>query len=72
MIRILKAFNTYAKTLPEDRGLRVKSGTLAGVYSYAGYFAGKNELDPFVLILNRKKNNRDRILDLLMKMHAVQ
>ena len=70
MITLLKAFRKYGETLPEESGLLIKSGTLTGVYAYAGYFSDKNNLDPFVLILNRKKNHRDRILKVLMKMHA--
>jgi hypothetical protein len=41
------------------------------VYSYCGYFSNGDQLDPFAIILNQAENNRDRILGLLKKQHAV-
>jgi D-alanyl-D-alanine carboxypeptidase/D-alanyl-D-alanine-endopeptidase (penicillin-binding protein 4) len=70
MLTILEAFKPYAHLLPVDKGRRLKSGTLTGVYAYAGYFPRPGGgLDPFVLILNQPRNTRDQVLDLLHAMH---
>jgi len=65
MIRLLDFFKPYAKLLPQEGDRLIKSGTLKGVYSYAGYFMEEGRLDSFVLLLNQQRNNRDSILDLL-------
>jgi serine-type D-Ala-D-Ala carboxypeptidase/endopeptidase (penicillin-binding protein 4) len=65
MLSVLTAFKPYAHLLPRDQGRLLKSGTLTGVYAYAGYFQGQEDLDGFVLILNQEKNHRNRLLDLL-------
>lgn len=62
MIRVLQEFNGYAHLLQKKKGRRVKSGSLDGVYNYAGYLAGE---DPFVILLNQAANTRDEILDRL-------
>ena len=48
-----------------ENDIFIKSGTLKGVYTYAGYFVREDNFESFVIILNQKKNNRDRILDLI-------
>lgn len=65
MIVLLRAFKTYAHLLPLEDNKRIKSGTLKGVYSYAGYFMNPGELDSFVLILNQSGNKRDKLLGVL-------
>ncbi|NLA74322.1 MAG: peptidase S13, partial [Deltaproteobacteria bacterium] len=67
MLDILEKMRPYADLLPLEKERRIKSGSLNGVYSYAGYFLNKGALDSFVIILNQKSNNRDRILDLMEK-----
>lgn len=67
MIRILENFKPYSNLLPQDRSLFIKSGTLNGVYSYAGYIISDISTSPFVIILNQKKNTRDVILKELLK-----
>lgn len=62
---VLERFRPYAELLPLWQGRLVKSGTLQGVYAYAGFFRRDRELDPFVLILNQPANTRDRALELL-------
>ena len=62
MIQMLDSFKPYSHLLPPEEGMLLKSGTLKGVYSYAGYFTGDKTLDSFVLVLNQKKNNRDKVL----------
>lgn len=70
MARILEKFLPYADLLASDDGVRLKSGTLAGVFSYAGYFKGRQDLQPFVLILNQRKNTRDTVLKILRRRFA--
>lgn len=65
MIVVLDYFQDYADLLPNHQGHRVKSGTLRGVYSYAGYFVKLKKLEPFVIMLNQPRNTRDRIFKLL-------
>ncbi|HET97800.1 MAG TPA: peptidase S13 [Desulfurivibrio alkaliphilus] len=65
LLRLLELFRPYAQLLPADQGRLLKSGTLTGVYAYAGYFNNGGTLDPFVLILNQSANRRDCALELL-------
>ncbi len=69
MMQLLDSFKPYAKILPQEDGKLLKSGTLKGVYSYAGYFMKNERLDSFVLLLNQGKNNRDRVLDVLERIY---
>ena len=48
-------------------GVRMKSGTLgkSGVFCYAGYFQKGKSVRSFVIFLNQKRNNRDKLLRLL-------
>ena len=69
MLRVLLGFKPYADLLQVNGRAMVKSGTLDGVYSYAGYLTQQSRLDPFVILLNQKINNRDKILNLFKKMH---
>ncbi len=71
MLKILHAFRPYAHLLPSRQGMLIKSGTLKGVYSYAGYFRHHNRLDPFVIFLNQENNTRDQLLDLLFKEYRI-
>lgn len=65
MINILSRFKKYSDLLNLKNHVLVKSGTLTGVYNYAGYFITQKGLRPFVIMTNQKKNNRNRILKLL-------
>ena len=65
------SFRPYYMLLPLSDNRRVKSGTLTGVYSYAGYFLTDKQPDSFVLILNQNKNHRDRLLDILEDIHSL-
>ncbi|MEW6593910.1 MAG: D-alanyl-D-alanine carboxypeptidase [Thermodesulfobacteriota bacterium] len=69
MIALLRAFRPYADLMPMRDGVMVKTGTLNGVYSYAGYFQGPLGLDPFVLMLNQPQNRRDQLLRYLESLH---
>lgn len=69
MLMLLNAFKPYAEHLPQEKNKLVKSGTLDGVYSYAGYFVTGSRLDSFVVLLNQKQNTRDSLLEALEEMH---
>ncbi len=72
MIRLLDSFKPYAGLLPREGGILLKSGTLEGVYSYAGYFEGNDGFDSFVLMLNQDKNNRDKLLKVLKEFYRAK
>jgi len=59
MLEVLRAFKPYSRLLQEKKDAALKSGTLDGVYNYAGYLPGGR---PFVILLNQERNTRDRIL----------
>jgi len=65
MLRILEVFTPYAELLPETNGALRKSGTLTGIYNFAGYIKGERGLYPFVILTDQAVNNRDEILTLL-------
>ncbi|MEJ2689752.1 MAG: D-alanyl-D-alanine carboxypeptidase [Deltaproteobacteria bacterium] len=63
MLRLLHLFAPYRTLLPEKDSVMVKSGTLNGVYCYAGYLpSGQKTLCPFVILLNQPQNERDQVL----------
>jgi D-alanyl-D-alanine carboxypeptidase/D-alanyl-D-alanine-endopeptidase (penicillin-binding protein 4) len=64
MITALQAFVPYKELLSVKKGIPLKSGTLTGVYCYAGYIPQQQDA-PFVILLNQPQNNRDEILHLL-------
>ena len=72
MLTVLRSFKPHAGLLPEKDGALVKSGTLTGVFSYAGYFQDRGRQDGFVIILNQPRNNRDRLLGILKKRYMTQ
>ena len=63
----------YASLLPSitlaDTEVLAKSGTLTGVFTYAGYLTHKQHMDGYVLILNQQKNTRDQLLNLLIELY---
>lgn len=65
MISILDRFKPHADLLNNKDGHPVKSGTLHGVYNYAGYLRTARGLQPLVIMLNQPKNHRDALLALL-------
>lgn len=70
MLILLQAFTPHASLLANHDGVPLKSGTLTGVYAYAGYLPGPTGLDPFVLLLNQSNNSRDQVLTRLMTLHG--
>lgn len=67
-ITILEKFVKYSFMLTPKAYALVKSGTLEGVYCYAGYFEAKEKSIPFVIFLNQPENNRDRVLKELQRL----
>ena len=65
VLLMLKAFVPYQHLLPREKNILYKTGTLRGVYSMAGYLSQKDPLY-FVILLNQKNNNREKIRDLLL------
>lgn len=65
MMGVLQQFKPYASLLPDIEGVLRKSGTLTGVYNFAGYIVGADGLYPFVIMTNQGSNNRAEILRLL-------
>lgn len=65
MITLLERFRPHAELLAPKNGHLVKSGTLMGVYNYAGYIKTGRGLRPFVIMLNQTNNHRDALLKLL-------
>ena len=68
LMHVLKVFEPYADFLPEVNGVLRKSGTLTGVYNFAGYIAGSDGLYPFVILTNQASNNRAEILQSLKRL----
>lgn len=60
MLAVLEALRPHADLLPLLDGDLVKSGTMTGVSSYAGYLGPRRT--PFVLMLNQDVNTRDLLL----------
>ena len=67
MMHILEVFKPYADLLPEVGGVLRKSGTLTGVYNFAGYIRGPDGLYPFVILTNQTVNSRAEILRVLRR-----
>lgn len=62
MMHILETFLPHADLLDEVEGVYRKSGTLTGVYNFAGYIPGPGGLYPFVILTNQSANRRAEIL----------
>lgn len=67
MLHILEVFKPHADLLAEVDGVLRKSGTLTGVYNFAGYIRRPEGLYPFVILTNQGSNNRAQILLLLRR-----
>jgi serine-type D-Ala-D-Ala carboxypeptidase/endopeptidase (penicillin-binding protein 4) len=65
MMHILETFQPHADLLDQVNGVYRKSGTLTGVYNFAGYIPGPGGLYPFVIITNQSSNQRAAILTAL-------
>lgn len=65
MLQLLRAFRPHRLLLPRHQDWLLKSGTMTGVYAYAGYLGHQQDAPAIVILLNQQINNRDAILDLL-------
>ena len=65
LARVVQAFHPYRHLLTRQDGVLLKTGTLTGVYSLAGFLPSDHPL-PFVILLNQSKNRRDEVLRLLV------
>jgi len=65
LMKVLDRFKDNFLMLRTKGGVYLKSGTLDGVYNYAGYILTDKGLRGFVIILNQPRNTRDKILSLL-------
>lgn len=62
MLEVLRAFRPHAWLLRNHGGVPGKSGTMSGVYNYAGYL---DDGRPYVILLNQWGNKRGQVLELL-------
>jgi serine-type D-Ala-D-Ala carboxypeptidase/endopeptidase (penicillin-binding protein 4) len=67
LIQILNRFKPYATLLHPRDAVPLKSGTLTGVYCYAGYFPKDENLIPFAILLNQTPNTRNELLQELQR-----
>ncbi len=72
LITALNKFKPYAHLLNKRGSILLKSGTLEGVYCYAGYFKNSTRIDAFVILLNQHLNNRELLLNALFALHKKQ
>ena len=68
MLQVLARFRPYADLLKKERDTSLKTGTLTGVYNYAGYLPGGKA---FVILLNQQANSRATVLERLQRQHSV-
>lgn len=66
MLTFLQDFRPYSSLLPLHKDWRLKSGTMTGVYSYAGYLGHDKDAPAVVVILNQAENKREIILEKLV------
>ncbi len=64
MLKVLKAFRPHAELLRNRYNVRIKSGTMKGIFNYAGYLQGGNS---FVILLNQRRNTRRTVLTRLKR-----
>lgn len=67
MLELLTGFRPQMGLLKNEHGVRMKTGTLTGVYNMAGYLPGGQA---FVILLNQPVNNRSEILNSLVRRYA--
>ena len=66
MQKILDAFFYHRNLLIYENEVFKKTGTLNGILSLVGYYKNKkNQYRQFVIFLNQKENNRDKIINIL-------
>lgn len=64
LVTVLEKFAPHKNLLGMENGAYIKSGTLDGVYCYAGYLpVDGSTYVPFALFLNQEQNTRDAVLE---------
>ncbi len=66
ILDLLRAFEPYQSLLPLEKGVRLKTGTLKGIYNIAGYFPDV-ENRYFVVMLEQTKNYRNAVMRHLLR-----
>ena len=66
MLTVLKAFRPHAYLLGKRMGVLTKSGSMKGIYNYAGYL---KDGSAYVIMLNQSRNTRRAVLAQLKKGH---
>jgi D-alanyl-D-alanine carboxypeptidase/D-alanyl-D-alanine-endopeptidase (penicillin-binding protein 4) len=64
MLELLKVFSPHASLLRNYMGVPTKSGSMKGIYNYAGYLKDGRA---YVILLNQQRNQRRAVLSLLKK-----
>jgi D-alanyl-D-alanine carboxypeptidase/D-alanyl-D-alanine-endopeptidase (penicillin-binding protein 4) len=64
MLSVLKVFKPYAYLLGKRMGVLTKSGSMKGIYNYAGYL---KDGSGYVIMLNQSRNTRRAVLAQLKK-----
>jgi D-alanyl-D-alanine carboxypeptidase/D-alanyl-D-alanine-endopeptidase (penicillin-binding protein 4) len=65
MLTFLQDFRPYYQLLPLHNAWPLKTGTMTGVYSYAGYLGQDQNAPAVIIILNQEINNRELVLEKL-------
>lgn len=71
MLQSLERFRPFAGLLPKKGGVLRKSGTLSGVFCYAGYLPGPDGR-AFAILLNQSENRREEVLAALLARETAQ
>jgi D-alanyl-D-alanine carboxypeptidase/D-alanyl-D-alanine-endopeptidase (penicillin-binding protein 4) len=71
MLHSLERFRPFADLLPKKGEVLRKSGTLSGVFCYAGYLPGP-DARAFVILLNQPENRREEVLAALLAREAAK
>ena len=64
MLAVLKEFRPHAYLLRKHQGVPAKTGSMKGIYNYAGYL---NDGSAYVIMLNQSRNTRRSVLAQLKK-----
>lgn len=64
VLKLLKVFKPHAYLLRRYMGVKTKSGSMKGIYNYAGYL---DDGKAYVILLNQQRNQRRAVLGLFKK-----
>ncbi len=67
MLAVLEAFRPRAHLMRKRMGVLTKSGSMKGIYNYAGYL---DDGSAYVIMLNQVRNKRKDVLTLLKKEYS--